>query len=260
MSRVKALALAMALPLVLAGCAWMFEFNLFDALDNPPTPTAADYLGSSGLDRLDEDLDSPAVVDAITSTAGLVDTILSNIATEFLGGDPPTSCSGPDAPQAAILYADLALKTSEGEELVNNIAAVVLDLQNQISGTSTVAEILAAIIPPEALASEATFTAMVEALLAANNVYLLLGAYVDGATSDGVAENDLPPGSAPWRCRSESHCGIYHAENGRRRGARFSASDRSPGYHRALQGRDRRRVHSGGRQRHPRSLRLGSSI
>jgi hypothetical protein len=175
----------------------MFEFNLFDALDNPPTPTAADYQGSSGLDRLDEDLDSPAVVDAISSTPGLVDTILSSIATEFLGGDPPTSCSGPDAPQAAILYADLALKTSEGEELVNNIAAVVLDIQNQISGTSTVAEILAAIIPPEALASEATFTAMVEALLAANTVYLLLGAYVDGATSDGVHENDLPPGSLP---------------------------------------------------------------
>jgi hypothetical protein len=66
MSRVKTLALAMAVLFVLAGCAALFEFNLFGALDNPPTPTAADYEGAGGLDKLGEDLNSPAVVDAMT--------------------------------------------------------------------------------------------------------------------------------------------------------------------------------------------------
>jgi hypothetical protein len=199
MSRVKALALAVAVLFALAGCAQMFEFNLFGTIDTPPTPTAADYEGSAGLDKLDEDLDSPAVVDALAEDPDLVDALLSQIANEFLGGDPPDhdsgSCSSPEAQQAAIVYADLALKTSEGEELVNNIVETILE--GTIDSSSTVADILADIIPPEALASQATFTAMVDALLAANEVYLLLGAYVDGSTSDGVAENDLPPGSLP---------------------------------------------------------------
>jgi hypothetical protein len=106
---------------------------------------------------------------------------------------PPLSSS--EEQQAAILYADLALKTSEGEALVNNIVETILG--GTITGSSTVADILADIIPPAALASEATFTEMVNALLTANDAYLLLGAYIDGSTSDGVAENNLPPGSLP---------------------------------------------------------------
>jgi|WetSurMetagenome_2_1015567.scaffolds.fasta_scaffold267976_2 hypothetical protein len=189
MSRVKTLALAVAVLFVLAGCAALFEFNLFGALDNPPTPTAADYEGADGLDQLDEDLDSPAVVDAMTPA--VVAEIENNLWTDYL----TDGVSGDEDGQAAILYADLALKTSEGENLVNNIVETILE--GGITGSSTVADILADIIPPEALASEAVFTAMVNALLTANDAYLLLGDYVDGSTSDGVAENDLPPGSLP---------------------------------------------------------------
>ena len=189
MSRVKTLALAVAVLFALAGCAALFDFNLFGALDNPPTPTAADYQGADGRDKLGEDLTSPAMIEALIDS-GLVDDIAADLLA-FIGG----SVGGDDDAEAAILYADLALKTSEGENLVNNIVETILE--GTITGSSTVADILADIIPPEALASEATFTAMVDALLDANDAYLLLGDYVDGSTSDGVAENDLPPGSLP---------------------------------------------------------------
>jgi len=195
MSRVKTLALATIVLFALAGCAQLFEFNLFGSLDNPPTPTAADYQGAAGLDQLAQDLSSPAVVDALAADPTLVDTILTNLATDYLGVVPPFTVSDSTDGQAAILYADLALKTTEGEALVNNIVETVLS--GSITTTSTVADILADIIPPEALASEATFTAMVQALLAANDAYLALGAYVDGSMSDGIAENGLPPGSLP---------------------------------------------------------------
>jgi hypothetical protein len=189
MPGVKTLALTGAVLLALAGCAQIFEFNVLGALDNPPTPTAADYLGSDGLDKLAEDLNSPALVDAMTGT--VVAQIETNLWTDYLAD----GVSGDEDGQAAILYADLALKTSEGEALVNNIVETILG--GSLGSGTTVEEILADIVPPEALADPGTFASMVEALLAANDAYLLLGAYVDGSTADGLAENDLPPGSLP---------------------------------------------------------------
>jgi hypothetical protein len=196
MSRVKTLALTVVVLFALAGCGPMFEFNLFGGLDNPPTPTVAEYAGSDGLDELDEDLDSPAMVEVLADS-GLVDDILSQIANEFLGGDPPVSCADEEAQQAAVVYADLLLKTTEGEELVNNIVEVLLG--GMFDGSETIAEILAAIIPPEALASEAVFTATVNALLAANEVYLLLGQSIDQLAPLGEADPGatLPPGVLP---------------------------------------------------------------
>jgi hypothetical protein len=189
MSRVKTPALAMIVLFTLAGCAWMFEVNVFGALDNPPTPTAADYQGADGHDKLAEDLNSPARVQALVDS-GIVD----DIAAELLASIGGTVDGDEDA-QAAILYADLALKTTEGEEFVNNIADAVLG--GTVDGSSSVKVILEGIIPPEAYASEATFTDMVEALLAANDAYEQLGLYVDGIVTDGIHENDLPPGCEP---------------------------------------------------------------
>jgi hypothetical protein len=65
-----------------------------------------------------------------------------------------------------------------------------------LSGSSNIGTLLASIIPAEALASEAIFTDMVEALLAANDAYEQLGIYVD-FDGDGHLTNQLPPGSAP---------------------------------------------------------------
>jgi hypothetical protein len=188
MSGVKTLALTGVVLFALAGCSQLFEFNLFSALDNPPTPTAADYQGSDGLDQLDEDLDSPAVVDAMTPA--VVAEIEQNIWDDYLDD----GVTGEEDEQAAILYADLALKTSEGEELVNNVVEALLD--GSLSNSSDIATLLASIIPPEALASEAIFTDMVAALLAANDAYEQLGLYVDG-DNDGLWDNPLPPGSLP---------------------------------------------------------------
>ncbi|MCX7028711.1 MAG: hypothetical protein NTU62_01145 [Spirochaetes bacterium] len=196
MSRVKTLALTMAVLFALAGCAQLFEFNLFGALDTPPVPTAADYEGADGLvdlDKLDEDLDSPAVVDAMTDE--VVAEIEQNIWDDYLDD----GVSGEEDQLAAILYADLALKTSGGEELVNNIAEVILE--DLIDGTSTVADILADIIPPEALEDPTglTFAAMVNALLTANDAYLLLGASIDQIAPFGEADPGatLPPSALP---------------------------------------------------------------
>ncbi len=191
MSRVKAFALAIAVSLALAGCAQLFEFNLFAGLDNPPTPSAADYTGAGGLDALGEDLNSPATVAALAAEPAVVQQILDDLEANYWGD----GVIGDDDSQAAILYADLALKTTEGEELVNNVVGALMD--GSLTSSSDIATLLASIIPPAALADEATFTAMVEALLEANDAYEQLGLWVDGPDADGAWDNPLPPGSLP---------------------------------------------------------------
>ncbi len=195
MSRVTALALAILASLALVGCAPLFEFNLFAGLDTPPTPTAADYTGDGGLDTLGQDLDSPATVEALAADPDLVQQIEDDLWDTYIGdaGGVENAEDG----EAALLYADLALKTSEGETLVNNVVGALLD--GSLAGSSNIGTLLASIIPPEALASEATFTAMIDALLTANDAYEALGIWVDGIApdDDGVPTNPLPPGSAP---------------------------------------------------------------
>ena len=208
MSRVKASALAITVALALAGCAQLFEFNLFAGVDNPPVPTAADYSGAGGLDELSDDLNSPATVDALAADPALVQQIQDDLWNTYLGDGG--GVENEEDSEAAILYADLALKTTEGEALVNNVVGALLD--GSLSGTSNIGDLLAAIIPPEALASEAIFTDMVAALLAANLAYEQLGIYVDGLgpAADGHLTNPLPPARPRATCcrnrSSRSRC------------------------------------------------------
>lgn len=193
MPRVKALGLTVAVAFAVTGCGPMFEFNLFAGIDNPPARTAADYTGAEGLDQLDEDLDSPAMVEALAADPDLVQEILDDLMADYLAD----GVSGDEDGQAAILYADLALKTTEGEALVNNVVDALLG--GGLGASSNIGDLIRSIVPAEALATEATFTAMVEALLAANDAYEQLGIYVDGdlPLGDGYWDNPLPPGSLP---------------------------------------------------------------
>jgi hypothetical protein len=77
----------------------------------------------------------------------------------------------PDQQTAAILYSDLALKSTSGDVLVNNIVSNIL---TQAPGN--LASILQAIVPPDVAADITKFSAMVNGLLAANTAYQVLGA------------------------------------------------------------------------------------
>jgi len=192
MSRVKTLALAMTVLFALAGCAQLFEFNLFGRIDTTPaTPTAADYAGSDGLDKLDDDLDSPAIVEVLAGDPTLVQQIEDDLWNTYIGD--PGGIENEEDQQAAIVYADLALKTTEGEELVNNIVGALID---GIDTGQTLTEFFTSIMPPEALASPVAFAAMIQGFIDANNAYVALGGSID-PDDDGVAEGTLPPGALP---------------------------------------------------------------
>jgi hypothetical protein len=166
---VKATALLLFPLFFLAGCSAFFGFNAFKSLDEPPAPKLSDYQGGSdGLAKLARDLGSPAVVDKLkadpTTTQAIETYLYTYLAT------PPLDT--PDEQSAAILYGDLYLKTTSGDELVNNIVASLVTSTQ----TGNISSLIASIIPSAVAGNETDFTAMMVGLLKAHIAYQALGA------------------------------------------------------------------------------------
>jgi hypothetical protein len=166
----KVTALLVAPLILLAGCSAFFGFNAFSSLDKPAPPSLSDYTGAGGLSKLANDLNSKAMVAAMSSDPTLVGQLAAYLQTQF------GTMSTPDEQQAAALYADLNLKTTPGADLVKQVVAAVL----VSPPAGTLASILASILPPGSTANETVFTSMVDGLLNAETAYILLGNSLSG--------------------------------------------------------------------------------
>ncbi|HET6450483.1 MAG TPA: hypothetical protein VFI08_04190, partial [Spirochaetia bacterium] len=143
MARTRVLLLLVAVFVALSGCSAFFEFNAFSSLDKASTPNPSRYQGAGGLGNLQSDLSSPSIVDALKGSPSTVTTILTNLDSEYaVTSSDPSGAGKQDQQTAAILYAQLALQTSSGDELVNNIADTVT---NNPSGN--LKSMLASIVP-----------------------------------------------------------------------------------------------------------------
>ena len=192
MARVKSIALILLPLLLLGGCSALFDFNLFKALglDKTAAPKASDYQGAGGLDKLADDLSSPAVIEALKN-----DPAAKAELEAFLQGLITGGVDTPEEQQAALLFADLELKTTSGEEFVNNI---VTALMSSIDTSVKVVDLLKSIIPADVAGDKTKFTAMITGLLSANAMYFALGQGIDSdAGGDGVVDpgKSLPPGA-----------------------------------------------------------------
>jgi hypothetical protein len=182
------------LPLVfLAGCSALFDFNLYRdlGLDKTAAPRASDYAGAGGLDQLAEDLSSPAVIDALKADPAATAEIAAFL-DGIMNGDG--TVDSPEEQQAAILLADLELKTTNGEEFVNNIVTV---LMAPFDPGVSIVDLLRSIIPADVANDRPKFTAMISGLLSANEAYFALGHSIDNSPlPDGIVDADksLPPG------------------------------------------------------------------
>ena len=173
MARVRVAALLFVALLSFAGCSDLFEFNAFSALDTPPAPSLSDYQGSGGLAKLEADLSSPAIVALLkadpATTKQIEEYLLSTYhVTTF--GDPDTATA--QQRTAAALYADLYLKTTSGDQLVN---AAVARIATDSSWNGDVKSLLSDLLPPGVVHDKAAFVAMMDGLLEAKDAYEQLG-------------------------------------------------------------------------------------
>ena len=106
-----------------------------------------------------------------------------------------------------LLGAEIELKTTGGDEVVNNVAAVLVDqsaIQDPVSGELDPARLLTAIMPANVVSSDGTvtdaaaFKAIIDGFVAADAYYTALGTSLDGGTyadttvsAGAVAQNAL---------------------------------------------------------------------
>ena len=180
----KALLLVAAL-LGMGGCSAFFDTNLYSAFAPAPTPKASDYEGTGGLDRLAADLGSDAVVKALSGDPTTTAAIQKYLADTYGVLTGPLSTA--DAQRAATLYSDLALKTSGGEEVVNNAVQAV---QAGATAGQGVKDILQGIIPSDVLADSTAFSRMMLAMIDADNAYVAFGNSIPPVPS-GVDMGDV---------------------------------------------------------------------
>jgi hypothetical protein len=174
--------ISLILVSLLTGCAELFEFNLFQALDPIKMPDAAmlsemeDEDGVSGvLDYLDAELGSPGFIEKLDEEPGSYDAIEDYLTGIFTVGTLPAN---EEEQRAAILYADLNLKTTGGEELVNNSVSALLGGDFSGDSLNTPAEVrmfllgfLPEVMPASALNSQSAFDEMLQGFVAANAAY-----------------------------------------------------------------------------------------
>jgi hypothetical protein len=182
MARVRVATLLIAALLSCAGCSALFEFNAFSSLDKPAAPKLADYQGSGGLAKLKADLSSAAVVAQFKADPATTRLVEDYLATYL----PPVDSDGQ---VAAVLYADLYLKTTSGDQLVNNAVAAVI---SPPSGTD-IKTILSEIIPADVSHDQAAFEAMVDGLVKAKIAYSQLGTSLgpSGVPPEGMNMGDV---------------------------------------------------------------------
>jgi hypothetical protein len=168
MARTRTLVLFVAALLALSGCQAFFDFNAFSSLDKASVPNPSRYQGAGGLANLQADLGSTSIVNALKGDPATVATILANLNTSY---NVTGTLTTPDQQTAAILYSDLALQSTSGDVLVNNIVASVLTTTTGNLGT-----ILQSVVPPDVAADINKFTAMVNGLRStAEPAYMSLG-------------------------------------------------------------------------------------
>jgi len=192
MRRLLLLTLAVVAGLSLAGCPGFFGTNYLKALDPVSSPKATDYQGADGLAKLKTDLGSPAVVDQLVQS-GEVGKIKDDLKTEYLNKpispDPTVKAEQQDA---AVLYADLSLKTTPAADTINNITAL---LQNSGSGIDTdkPLDVVKQILPDDVKKDKAAFAEMISGFVDANSAYEKLGQSITDSTDapQGVDMNDV---------------------------------------------------------------------
>ncbi len=190
----RTLVLALLAAVLLGSCAQMFDFNLYQKLDPVPVPVVTDYEGADGLDELEGDLDSPAIVDTLVQNPETITQIEDMLEEDYLNDGVTTE----EDQQAAILYAELNLETSGGDELVNNMVNTVTTvLESEDPAALDPLSIITQVIPPEAAESPEVFTSMLLGLLDANNAYVLFGDSIGDVNGDGAitAGEDVPAGT-----------------------------------------------------------------
>jgi len=199
--------------LIFSGCPEFFTFNLFDGLDYVSVPTAEklnEKPPAESITDLQEQLASDSFVQKIEAeedqaTVTAINDYLESIYTDTIGLEtiyPDYTPAQIESLQtsAAVLAADLNLAVTGGDEFVNNVFDAFMAVQELNAGGGTGTEelealqtILIGIIPtsiteaPTPEAQLAAFTELLTGIMAAGEIYTVLGNTIITDPTQGAA-------------------------------------------------------------------------
>lgn len=134
--------LVVAAALVLSGCPNMFTMNLFAGLAGPQQPDVSklrEMPEEEAIQRLSEDATSPQFYENLSNDEAQGGTakeeLLGYLEEVYTGDDDgdgaPDPPDSPEEQKAALLAADVHLKTTDGDKVVDNVINTVFTLMDQ---------------------------------------------------------------------------------------------------------------------------------
>lgn len=180
----KLAVLAVGSFLILASCDAFFATNLFKeaGLGQVKLPSASE-LASMSTDELLSEADSPEFYVQLEADSAKKGAVLGNLGTQMASGDPAT------AQEAAFLYAQIQLKTTDAFEAVNGIFDAFATVDLAAVDETNIDDLLLAALPAGVLEDKTRFDAAIAALLAADTAFDALGTSIG---ADESYEGDIP--------------------------------------------------------------------
>ncbi len=181
----KLAVLAVGSFLILASCDAFFSTNLFKeaGLGQVKLPSASE-LATMSTDELLSEADSPEFYVQLEADSGKLTAVIGNLSGQMGSSDPAT------AQEAAFLYAQIQLKTTDAFEAVNGIFDAFATVDLAAVDGSNIDDLLRAALPAGVLEDRTRFDAAIAALLVADSAYGSLGTSIG---SDGL-QGDIPVG------------------------------------------------------------------
>lgn len=189
-----ALVFAVAMSLVFVSCDSFFNMNLFKSAGLGQV--SPDKLkGETSAELVDDAYDdngaaSTTFFDALAGDSTVKGEVLATLTETYT-----TSTNPVEIQEAASLAAQIEIVTTGGDGLVNNVVDALDRIQSLSSSNPEGAvDLLKSLVPPELSGSEASFSAAIDALISANDAYVVLGTSV---AANGV-QGDINIGTAAF--------------------------------------------------------------
>ena len=173
-----ALVFAVAMSLVFVSCDSFFNTNLFKSAGLGQV-SAEKLKGESSAELVDDAYGNDGQPYSAFFVALAGDTTVKGEVLATLAATYTTSTNPAEVQEAASLAAQIEIVTTGGNDLVNNIAGALDQIQN-LSGSDPqgAVDLLKSLVPAGLSGSEASFSAAIDALISASDIYTVLGTSV----------------------------------------------------------------------------------
>lgn len=189
----KIIVISLIIVGLLTGCSNFFQANFFSGLDVAPNPTIEDLSGmekTEALETLNQASDSEEFLQNLEENETKKEEIVTYLNDTFLSTTPTNEAETKLYQEAAVLTAEIQIKTTGGDEVIQNVLSTVVELQGE-SNTSTITpqSIIDKVIPKDQNLTRDEKKELLVGFIEAAAAFDKLGSTLTDEDGDGLADN-----------------------------------------------------------------------